>query len=149
MVSLLAAPVIIRAFDWQSVFYIFGSVGFVWLAAWLPLRIQQSQQAAQGVVDIANGSTADASSTGNGNGSGNGNGVSEGTSEVQVAGAVVAAREAARAEREAVLKEVRTPPTPPPALLTQRPRGNRRRRRPLVSVGSSTGIVGVPVQKII
>lgn len=99
--SLLAAPLIIRAFDWQSVFYIFGSVGFVWLAAWLPLRIQQSQQAAQGVVDGANGSSAGASSADNGNGS------SEAASDAQVANAVVAAREEARAEREQVLKEVR------------------------------------------
>jgi hypothetical protein len=49
IVSLLSAPLIIQQYDWPAVFYIFGSVGFIWLAAWQPLgkdRTQSPQAAA-------------------------------------------------------------------------------------------------------
>lgn len=37
IVALLSAPLIITYFEWPAIFYIFGSIGFVWLAGWLPL----------------------------------------------------------------------------------------------------------------
>ena len=35
--SLLFAPSIIENFSWPAVFYIFGSLGFVWLLGWIPI----------------------------------------------------------------------------------------------------------------
>eukprot|EP00892_Ulva_mutabilis_P002002 jgi/Ulvmu1/11802/UM080_0013.1 len=90
VVSLLAAPLIIRAFDWQSVFYIFGSIGFVWLAAWIPVRIRQKQRAAADAV---------AAAAANG-------GALNGDGATALVDAATVAREAAKAEREAVLAEV-------------------------------------------
>lgn len=37
IVSLVTAPAIITNFGWPAVFWIYGAVGFVWLAAWQPL----------------------------------------------------------------------------------------------------------------
>lgn len=34
MAALIVSPVIIRTLDWRFVFYIFGSIGFAWIAAW-------------------------------------------------------------------------------------------------------------------
>lgn len=34
VVALIVSPYIIRILDWRYVFYIFGSVGFAWIAAW-------------------------------------------------------------------------------------------------------------------
>lgn len=43
ILSLLVCPGIIRAYDWPSVFYIFGATGFVWLLAWLPFAKDRAQ----------------------------------------------------------------------------------------------------------
>lgn len=43
ILSLLICPSIIRSFSWPSVFFFFGSAGFVWLLAWLPLSKDRAQ----------------------------------------------------------------------------------------------------------
>ena len=35
--ALLAAPAIIRTLGWESVFWIFGTTGLLWMFAWMPL----------------------------------------------------------------------------------------------------------------
>lgn len=35
--SYLVAPLVIQEYGWPAVFYLFGSLGFVWLLGWLPL----------------------------------------------------------------------------------------------------------------
>jgi len=37
VVALLTAPVIISAYGWEAVFFVYGSLGFVWSALWWPL----------------------------------------------------------------------------------------------------------------
>lgn len=41
--SYLSSPSLMGLYGWQTVFWVFGSLGFVWLSAWIPLS-QQSQQ---------------------------------------------------------------------------------------------------------
>ena len=46
--SYLLAPMLIKEYGWPSVFYIFGSLGFVWLLGWLPLVKNDPSELAQG-----------------------------------------------------------------------------------------------------
>lgn len=46
--SYLLAPLLIAQFGWPSVFWIFGSLGFVWLLGWIPLVKNDPSQAALG-----------------------------------------------------------------------------------------------------
>jgi ACS family sodium-dependent inorganic phosphate cotransporter len=43
IVSYMASPALMSTFGWQSVFLVFGSLGFVWLAGWIPMILQQKQ----------------------------------------------------------------------------------------------------------
>jgi ACS family sodium-dependent inorganic phosphate cotransporter len=42
--SYVAAPLLISQYGWQSVFWVFGSLGFVWMLGWLPLLRHESEQ---------------------------------------------------------------------------------------------------------
>ncbi|KAI8110115.1 hypothetical protein M9435_001794 [Picochlorum sp. BPE23] len=56
--SYLSSPSIISMYGWQSVFGIFGSLGFVWLLGWLPL----TRQAQGNVVEVKRESVTPATS---------------------------------------------------------------------------------------
>ena len=45
--ALLAAPAIIRTLGWESVFWIFGSTGLLWMFAWMPLVDEEPPQLAE------------------------------------------------------------------------------------------------------
>jgi hypothetical protein len=56
IVSLLSAPLIIRNAGWPSVFFLFGTVGFVWLLFWQPLAIDKPRTKSLRAADgISNG----------------------------------------------------------------------------------------------
>lgn len=43
--SYLSSPSLMALYGWQTVFWVFGSMGFVWLSAWLPLsRISEEKK---------------------------------------------------------------------------------------------------------
>ena len=44
IVALLAAPAIIRTLGWESVFWIFGTTGLLWIFAWMPLVDEEPPQ---------------------------------------------------------------------------------------------------------
>ena len=49
--SYLSSPSLMALYGWQTVFWVFGSLGFVWLSAWLPLsRASRQNQQARYVV---------------------------------------------------------------------------------------------------
>jgi len=47
IVSYMASPALMSTFGWQSVFLVFGSLGFVWLAGWIPMILQHKQLSAK------------------------------------------------------------------------------------------------------
>jgi len=47
IVSYLASPALMSTFGWQSVFWIFGSLGFVWLTGWIPMILHYKQPIAK------------------------------------------------------------------------------------------------------
>jgi hypothetical protein len=63
ILALVAAPPIIRELGWPAVFYTFGSVGCVWLAAWQPLARDCEHPPAAGSLQRS-GSTTNSSSWG-------------------------------------------------------------------------------------
>lgn len=61
--SYLLAPLLIAHFGWPSVFLAFGSLGFVWLAGWLPLVSDSPADAARAAAEAE---PAQASTSGRG-----------------------------------------------------------------------------------
>jgi predicted MFS family arabinose efflux permease len=47
--ALLAAPAIIRTLGWESVFWIFGTTGLLWMFAWMPLVDEEPPQLVEDV----------------------------------------------------------------------------------------------------
>jgi hypothetical protein len=88
-VSLLVAPLIIKSFSWPFVFFIFGAVGFVWLAGWAPQRLLKAHDAASArftASSLLSGPTSSAQGT---------------------ADTIPCVRIAARKQREEMLESVR------------------------------------------
>ena len=61
IVSLIAAPLIIRESGWPAVFYIFGAIGFFWLTAWQPLAKDSAHAPALATTTATAGTIADGS----------------------------------------------------------------------------------------
>lgn len=55
--SYLLCPLLISQFGWESVFWIFGSLGFVWLLGWQPLVSDHPSPAATSAADSSNGTS--------------------------------------------------------------------------------------------
>ena len=55
--SYLLCPLLIAHLGWESVFWIFGSLGFVWLLGWLPL-VSDNPPAEGGAASSGSGATA-------------------------------------------------------------------------------------------
>ena len=56
ILALVAAPAIIGAFGWPSVFLIFGASGLAWMCAWVPMVGPEPQIAAVAIAEGSKGS---------------------------------------------------------------------------------------------
>jgi hypothetical protein len=56
--SYLLCPLLIAHLGWESVFWIFGALGFVWLAGWLPLVSDRYQPPAPAPKLVSGASSA-------------------------------------------------------------------------------------------
>lgn len=109
IISLILAPLIIKEFSWPFVFFIFGSVGFVWLAFWGPQR-RSAQQAANARF-AANRALELPPVTGAALGASLGNGAQSngtGLAEKSVVEGTSGALKEAKAKREEMLATVRS-----------------------------------------